>query len=193
MPHAYYVRNLPHWQPPEVDIFITWRLHGSLPSRMRPPASDDPSGKVFRAYDSVLDQARSGPLWLRNPLVAGCVAVALEAAQDNHLCVLYAYVLMANHVHVLLRPQAPIAEITRRIKGPTARAANRFLGRASEPFWQDESFDHWVRSAGEWHKIRSYIERNPVTAGLVQRPQDWPWSTASRPLPPVQKSSHWHS
>ncbi len=64
------------------------------------------------------------------------------------------------------------------LKGATAREANRLLGRTGEPFWQKESYDHWVRSQREFEKIRAYIESNPVKAGLVQEPEDYPWSSA---------------
>jgi putative transposase len=46
-------------------------------------------------------------------------------------------------------------------------------------FWQDESFDHWVRSEEEFWKIVAYIENNPVGAGLVGRAEDWGWSSLS--------------
>jgi hypothetical protein len=82
----------------------------------------------------------------------------------------------------LLAPIAPLGQITQQIKGATARQANLILGRTGSPFWQDESFDHWVRNPGEGQKIRVYIERNPVVAGLVDKPEDWPWSSASRPI-----------
>jgi hypothetical protein len=42
-----------------------------------------------------------------------------------------------------------------------ARDANRVLGRTGEPFWQKESYDHWVRNRNEFEKIRAYIEMNP--------------------------------
>jgi REP element-mobilizing transposase RayT len=58
---------------------------------------------------------------------------------------LHAYVVMPNHIHVLLAPRVPMARITAGIKGVSARDANANLGRARQPFWQDESFDHWVR------------------------------------------------
>jgi putative transposase len=64
------------------------------------------------------------------------------------------------------------------LKGTTARYANRLLGRTGEPFWQKESYDHWVRNQTEFDKIRAYIESNPVHAGLAQTPQDFPWSSA---------------
>jgi REP element-mobilizing transposase RayT len=64
------------------------------------------------------------------------------------------------------------------MKGPTARAANRALGRTGEPFWQKESYDHWVRNRQEFENIRAYIENNPVKAGLVRTPEEFPWSSA---------------
>lgn len=89
---------------------------------------------------------------------------------------------MTNHVHVLAEPLAPLFKITHRIKGAAAYRANLILARTHKRFWQDESFDHWVRNPAEWEKIRGYIEGNPVAAGLVTRPENWPWSSASHPI-----------
>jgi putative transposase len=181
---TYYVRNLPHWQPPGEDIFITWRLKGSLPASVRVQSrawTSRPAGEQFRAFDRALDLAQTGPLWLRDPRIAQFVIDALRRGQQQlGLFQLHVYVVMANHVHVLLEPRAPIAQITHMIKGATAREANRTLGLVGTSFWQDESFDHWVRNPAEWNRIRTYIERNPVAAGLVQKPEDWPWSSATR-------------
>jgi REP element-mobilizing transposase RayT len=93
-----------------------------------------------------------------------------------------AYVLMANHVHILWTPMIPLEKITHQIKGATTHQANLILSRAGNRFWQDESFDHWIRNPSEWQKIRAYIENNPVAAGLVARPENWLWSSASRPI-----------
>jgi len=65
------------------------------------------------------------------------------------------------------------------LKGVTARDANSILSRKGKHFWQDESFDHWVRSPREFDRIRTYIEMNPVSAGLASCPEDWPWSSAT--------------
>jgi len=179
---TYYERNLPHWQPPGQSIFITWRLRGSLPAQFQIPAGERSSGKRFQQYDCRLDSAKVGPLWLMIPRVAECVIDVLRNGQDQKLFHLNAYVLMANHVHVLIEPLAPLAEITKLIKGRSARAANQALSRSNARFWQTESFDHWVRNPEEWQRIRAYIEQNPVKAGLVANPKDWPWSSASRPV-----------
>ncbi len=65
-----------------------------------------------------------------------------------------------------------------RAKGPTARWANQPLGLAGKPFWQEEYFDRLVHSASELKQIRHYIELNPVKAGLVAHPAEFPWSSA---------------
>jgi len=175
----YHRRHLPHWQPFYVDVFLTWRLHGSLPAGLRPPKVVATSGRHFVETDRQLDHARTGPLWLKEPQVAEAVVAALLAQPSRRLFRLGAFAIMADHVHVLLTPLAPVSEITRRIKGATAREANSILHRTGSRFWQDESFDHWVRNPGEWQKIRAYIENNPVAAGLVIKPEDWPWSSAA--------------
>jgi REP element-mobilizing transposase RayT len=153
-----------------------------LPKEISAPKPSIPTGEAFVRRDRMLDQARSGPLWLKNSLVAECVIKHLSELHRREAYCLGAYVVMANHVHILIQPQAPLAQITQQIKGATAREANLILSRTGHPFWQSESFDHWVRNPGEWQKIRTYIEANPVKAGLLQRPQDWPWSSASRPI-----------
>jgi len=177
---TYYERNLPHWQPAGREIFITWRLYGSLPAHFKTPRREDSAGQRFRAYDRVLDLARMGPRWLSDPRIAERVIAALKKGEMQEMFQLHAYVVMANHVHVLLEPKFPIARITRMIKGSTAREANCILGRTGMRFWQEESFDHWIRNTPEWRRVRAYVERNPVAAGLVQKPEEWPWSSFAR-------------
>jgi len=65
------------------------------------------------------------------------------------------------------------------LKGFTAYRANELLGRHGQAFWQDESYDHLVRSELEFARIRSYIEENPVKAGLVSEASLYPWSSAA--------------
>ena len=104
---------------------------------------------------------------------------ALMYGEQQQRYQLHAWVIMPTHVHVLLTPMRAFPEIMRWLKWTTARRCNRLLGRTGV-FWQDESFDHWIRNRPELENTIAYIECNPVTAGLVTRPEDWPWSSRSR-------------
>jgi REP element-mobilizing transposase RayT len=120
-----------------------------------------------------------GACWLRDPRIAQCVADTLQfGGSQLKLYELIAWVVMPNHVHVLLRPNVPLATITKSVKQHTARRANQMLRRVGESFWQDESYDHWARSSREQARITLYIEENPVLAGLVKSPEQWRSSSA---------------
>lgn len=171
---SYYERHLPHWQPQGAALFVTWRLYGSLPR-------DTPLGEKFAVIDRQLDLAATGRCWLADERVAQCVWEALTYGEKQlKLYRLRACVLMANHVHILIYPDAPLPRITKAVKNYSARHANAILGRTGQPFWQDESYDRWVRSPVELEKIVRYIERNPVSAGLVDSVEKWRWSSAYR-------------
>ncbi len=175
-----YRRRLPHLDVPGQPAFVTWRLFGSLPRERTFVRESLTSGEAFVALNRLLDTARSGPLYLRQAEVANLVTQQLRKVAGDGLCLLHAYVVMPNHVHVLWTPQVAMAEILRQVKGPTACYANRLLGRVGEPFWQQEYFDRIVRSEDEFARIRRYIEWNPVKAALAARPEDFPWSSAQK-------------
>jgi REP element-mobilizing transposase RayT len=181
----FYRRRLPHWHPDiseESFLFITWRLAGSVPRTRLPQQLESASspGQAFVALDREVDTAAFGPVWLRDARVARVVADALlYGASGRDFYQLRAWVIMPNHVHVVLRPKTSLAVITRWVKGSTARKANLILGRTGEVFWQDESFDHRVRDEVELGRIARYVEHNPVNAGLAANPSDWPWSSAA--------------
>ena len=174
---SFYRRRLPHWQPDGASIFLTWRLRGSLP-RTKIPGSVT-GGQRFVLLDRQLDSAASGPTFLKNPLVADAVIETFFIASNEwDLYELFAWVIMSNHVHLLIQPLKSLSEITRAVKKTSARRANLILGRSGLPFWQDESYDHWVRNGKQFDRIVQYIESNPVKAGLVDRAERWPWSSA---------------
>jgi putative transposase len=180
MSSTYHERRLPHWQPEGADLFVTWRLHGCLPAD-RPILIGSTAGKVFVAMDRELAKASIGPKWLADRRVAQVVAdTLLYGEQQLHLYDLHAWVIMPDHVHILIQPHADLSQIMKTIKGFSARQANEILGRSGEAFWQKESYDHWVRDELEFHKIVCYIESNPVSPGLVEDPEDWAFSSSGR-------------
>jgi putative transposase len=129
--------------------------------------------------DQILDEARSGPMYLRRLAIADMIVEAIEynAGVLRHY-VGHAFVVMPNHVHLLATPAVPLCKLTKSLKGITAKRANEMLGLTGNPFWQEESYDHLVRSGHEFNTIRNYIERNPVRAGLAKEDKEYRWSSA---------------
>jgi hypothetical protein len=104
----FYRRRLPHWIPTDAILFLTWRLAGSPPA---PPAEvfsreNADFNAVHSLEEQLDDRAASGPFWLQETRVASMLAKALrygEAVRQSYW--LYAWVIMPNHVHVMLRPR----------------------------------------------------------------------------------------
>jgi len=94
---------------------------------------------------------------------------------------LHSYVVMANHVHLLITPRVDVPRLMQSLKRFTAREANRILGLTGHRFWQEENYDRLVRDDKEFLRIVDYIEMNPVHAGLVATPEEFLWSSA-RPI-----------
>ena len=95
--------------------------------------------------------------------------------------VLHAAVVMPDHVHLLLTPLMdekgwpyPLAFILKLVKGTSAREINKVLGHCG-PVWQEESFDHVLRSDESFEEKLEYIRQNPVRRGLVTRAEDYRW------------------
>jgi len=88
---------------------------------------------------------------------------------------------MPDHVHVLFAPLRdrngwpfPAVDILQCLKGATAHRINK-LRQASGPVWQEESFDHVLRSDESLKDKCEYIRQNPVRKGLVGSPDEYPW------------------
>jgi REP element-mobilizing transposase RayT len=109
-------------------------------------------------------------------------ALALEACRrgDGWKFKLHAAVIMPEHAHLLLTPlgdeRGPfsLAEIMFGIKRGSAAAINEALARRGH-VWQDEYFDHVLRSVESLNAKAEYIRQNPVRRGIVERPEDYPW------------------
>jgi REP element-mobilizing transposase RayT len=200
-------RNLPHWEVAGATYFVTFRLAGSLPATVAAAWRDererlkhetvneraDPSDTEWRRqarllhtkFDSQLDMAGHGPIHLSYPPIAMLVVDALRHF-ENQRYELPAYVIMPNHVHLVLQPLPKeevnrpwgLDEILRSIKSYTGRRANELLKSEGE-FWQREYYDHLIRDQEEWGWYVEYTWNNPVAAGLCSAREVWPWSNAA--------------
>ena len=175
---AIYRRRLPHVVASTLPVFLTWRLHGSLPVGRAFSSGELSSGEKFAALDRLLDDAKTGPTWLRRAEVASMVEVAMVYGQDGlRHYELHAWVIMSNHVHLLVTPCVDLPVMLASLKRITARRCNEVLGLKG-PFWAEETFDRTVRNRKEFGRISAYIENNPVRAGLVAAPELYRWSSA---------------
>jgi putative transposase len=160
-------------------VFLTWCLHDSLPRHRVFPKPALNSGEAFVAMDRLLDEARAGAFYLRQPDIADMIVEAIHynAGKLEHYR-LHAFVVMPNHVHLLATPSVALPKLAKSLKGITAKRANAMLSLTGQPFWQAESYDHLVRHEPEFASIRRYIEENPVRAGLVTEASEFRWSSA---------------
>lgn len=133
-----------------------------------------------RRVERYLDRG-AGACHLRGPDIADLVASAMRHFHERRY-LLHEWVIMPNHVHAIVWPMPNhlLGEILKSWKQFTSRRAKELLGLGREPFWQPESYDHWIRNDEEKGRISRYIRDNPVTARLCARPEGWRWSSAWR-------------
>jgi type I restriction enzyme R subunit len=187
--------RLPHLYQSGVTYFVTFRTHDSVPQSLARSwharratwlrqHGIDPLLPLWRqelrqntelesAYHNKFTQAFLGYLdrgysdcVLKDPQLAGIVAESLRHF-DGDRYHLGDFVVMPNHVHLLvgLVGMTEIRAQCKSWKTFTAGKINARLGWRGR-FWQEESFDHLVRSEAQFERLRSYIAENPKSAGL---------------------------
>jgi REP element-mobilizing transposase RayT len=142
-----YRRRLPHYQGDDQPVFVSFRTHARLflPERIR---------------DAVLK----------------------HCLHDHEVKVrMHAAVVMPDHVHLLFTPLRDclgnaysLVEVLQALKGASAHTINKLLARAG-PVWEEESFDHVLRSYEKLQGTVEYIRQNPVRRGLVRSPEEYRW------------------
>jgi REP element-mobilizing transposase RayT len=166
---------------------ITFRLHDALPQTklkewerelsLSHHLSEERDKLLRMTIEKYLD-AGHGACWLKRPEIGELVEKELLHF-DGVRYLLLAWCLMPNHVHVLVETKVgwDLGRLVKSWKGRVSHLANRILNR-SGVFWQREYFDRFIRDDGHFSNALRYIEENPVKAGLVHHPRDWPMSSA---------------
>jgi putative transposase len=111
---------------------------------------------------------------------------ALNDAKERHSFKILAYVIMPNHIHLLLCPGSDKDSISRILSGIKLSFSMRFsqlskerTGKANGIFWQrGGGYDRYIQSKKAIRSSIEYIHANPVRKGLVATPEDWAWSSA---------------
>lgn len=145
----------------------------------------------FRAPPPIVEEAAERALWadrefdrghgsrlLSQPRHAQIVQERL-LYDDGHRYALAAWCIMPTHVHVVVEQMegANLSEIVQQWKSVSSHAINKAEGRKGA-LWQREYFDRFMRSNEQFEWTIAYVENNPVAAGLVERPEDWRFSSA---------------
>jgi REP element-mobilizing transposase RayT len=180
--------HLAHWKRPTAACFLTWRLAGSL-SVQRIADVWTTEGAKFLAFDRVLDARATGPQWLILPDVARAVADSSIVGEQKGFYELGSWVIMPNHVHLIIYPLVDLSRVVWGIKVASAKEVNRLLRRAGT-FWSRDYFDRWIRDSAEEQRIVRYIENNPVKAGLCIEAGAWPFSSAKRLIAACRGSTY---
>jgi REP element-mobilizing transposase RayT len=190
------VRRLPHWSQAGALCFITWRTWDSIPQsvlagwlaerdrwlarqgvdptqidwriqidRLEPSLQQDFHRHIADRWNAHLD-ACHGKCVLRRPVLAEIVAQSLKHF-DGDRYELTDFVIMPNHVHLVAAfpNEDAMLHHCESWKRYTATKLNRQLGRSGR-FWQQDGFDHLLRSVEEFDYLRQYIANNPSRAGL---------------------------
>jgi type I restriction enzyme R subunit/putative DNA methylase len=178
---------LPHLDAAGVVQHVTFHLADSMPREavQRSLADVDllPSESHQRArrarMHAMLD-AGYGSCLLGDGRCAACMQDTLRYGDGDRYRLL-AWVIMPNHVHVLVETKAgwPLGKLVQRWKRHTTKCFDRLALGLARPYWQRDYWDRFVRDDRQYAAVVAYIESNPVKAGLVERPEDWPWSSAS--------------
>jgi putative DNA methylase len=171
---------LPHFDIPGVIQMLNYRLDDAMPvSRRHEWAALLEIGDELKRRAKIEDYLDHGfgNCELHDPKIASIVEQNWLHFDGQDYRML-AWVVMPNHVHLLVEIwQKPMTELLQNWKGYAARRINRLVGRHGK-LWQDEYWDRYIRDEAHYRKVVHYIESNPVKAGLVKSPEQWPFSSA---------------
>ena len=147
MPEDYYRRNLPHIEPFERDVFVTFCTYERwiIPKQLR-----------LKVLEHCLHDHQA-------KILADCVVV-----MPDHVHMIFSILQDEQGIYY------PLRHIMQAIKSASAHSINKLLKRKGT-VWQDESVDHIIRSDLSIREKSEYVCMNPVRKGLVESPDDYPW------------------
>jgi putative transposase len=117
----------------------------------------------------------------REPLLATTSAYsvferALERVRKQYGFVVAGYVLMPEHVHLLVG-ELLVSSLSVALQVLKQKTSRKLKSKGRVRFWQRRYYDFNVHSESKRVEKLRYIHRNPVRRGLVEKPEDWPWSS----------------
>ena len=92
---------------------------------------------------------------------------------------LYGFVVMPEHLHLLIRAMEPIPKLMHSLKSFTAKKTDK-LSNSTCKIWQDGYYDYGIRTEQDFLTRLIYLEENPIRKGLVTTIEDYPFSSANK-------------
>ena len=114
--------------------------------------------------------------YFRSHRIARWILESLQQVAAQQSYTLRAYCLMPDHLHVLVQGNSRSANLLCFVKTFKHKTTFHFRFKTGKTLWQMSFFDHILRTAEDLSETVEYILLNPVRAGLVQRPHDYPYS-----------------
>lgn len=113
-----------------------------------------------------------------SPLEFTTLASVIDERRAEHRFLLTAWVFLPDHWHAIFYPPHPltISRVMEAIKDAATKRINRSRCEAGV-LWQPRFFDRALRTVKEYNEKVQYVHLNPVNVGLVNRAEDWPWSS----------------
>jgi REP element-mobilizing transposase RayT len=113
-----------------------------------------------------------------NAIATRLVVRILNEVRDEEGARLLSYVIMPDHVHLLIVPgRLGLGNFMKLWKGRFARSWNKETDRSGS-IWQERYYESVMRGDEQIERCIQYIDANPVKAGLCTRPEEYPWSSA---------------
>lgn len=180
-------RNLPHFYSKDTVYDVTFRLANTIPKHILQKYNDlkeqiikqGKKNHINNLYNSYVDTYLGCIDNSNNYLLINSIRKEVSSAimyHDKKPCIIIAYCIMPNHVHLIINtnnfPYTPLGKILGSIKQFSAKKANHILGKKGQ-FWHHENFDHQIRSKNELAEGIEYIKNNPVNAKLVLDWNNW--------------------
>ena len=196
-------RDIPHWDFSNARQHISFRLSDSLSqiqlNKLKKQIEDNPPSRrdyyLHREIEEWINRG-IGSCILSIPELARCVIDSLYCFNEERYH-LYQWVVMPNHIHVLIRvfPKNPMCDIVNYWKRYTSmrfneiltdlKSSNRFpkgyidniLNTFKGNYWIVDYWDVLIQNDNHFHLESKYITENPVKARLVEKAEDYPWSS----------------
>ena len=155
-------KHLPHLDIKNHYQFITFRTYDSVDAYLKKLAQQNlPNKQKQQLIDEYQDLSTAGAILNDEVLI---LLNAFIKEHDSVLYELFAFCIMPNHVHLLIKPLVDLNKLMQKLKGGSAKLINENLGTKGR-FWAADYYDKLIRDEKHFSVVYRYIKNNPLVLG----------------------------